>query len=162
MAAGFYAGTTVEYRKIVPVTLSLDTSAYANGDVLAATQVVDGALRITNGTGVLESIAVLDEDDQTAYAFDVYILSANVALGTENAAISITDANARNILGVVSFAAADAKDLINSKLYYKSNLGIPLVAITDTDDIAVAVAVLTGTPTHSASGVTMRLGIRQD
>jgi hypothetical protein len=144
------------------VTLSLDTSVYANGDLLADSQIVDGAVRVADGTGVIESISVLDEDDQTAYAFYLVFFSANVSMGTENAAPTMADADARNFLGAVSFATADAIDLVNSKVYQKNGLRVPIKAASGTDDIYMAAVVITGTPTHTASGVRVRLGIRQD
>jgi hypothetical protein len=147
---------------IVDVTLSLDTSAYANGDLLADTQVVTNALARVNGTGVIESLVVLDEDDQTAYTFYLAFFDANVTMGTENAAPTMTDANARNILGTVAFATADAIDIVNSKAYCKNGLRVPVKAASGTKDIYMAAVVITGTPTHTAAGIRVRLGIRRD
>ena len=162
MPSSFHAGSTGGYTVVKTLTLSLDTSAYANGDLLADTQVIDNALRLTGGTGRIRSIAVLDEDDQTPYTFTVFVLDANVSLGTENSAISVTDANARNLIAAVDFATTDCRDMINSRFYYKSGLDIPITAISATDDIAIALAVITGTPTHTASGIRVRIGIEQD
>jgi hypothetical protein len=150
-------GTTV----VKDVTLSLDTSAYASGDVIADSQQVDAALRITNGTGVLQSVTVIDGDDQ-GVAFTIYVLSANVALGTENAAPNISDANAANILGIIDVATTDYKDLGGVKVAQIRNLALPIKAVTGTDDIYVGVVNSTGTPTYTASGVVLRLGILQD
>jgi hypothetical protein len=154
-------GVTPGTTTLVNVTLSTDTSAYANGDLLADTQIVSGALRL-NGTGVIESLIVLDEDDNTAYAFDVYFLSGSGSMGTENSAVTVADAVAQTILGFHSFAAADVKDLVNSKIYCKNSLRIPIKAATDTKDFYIAAAIVTGTPTHTATGIKVRLGIRQD
>lgn len=143
------------------VTLSLDTAAYASGDVLADTQQVDAALRVADGTGVLQSLMVIDEDDQKV-TFTVYFLSANVSMGTENAAPSISDANAANILGFVEVSGAEYKDLGGVAVANIKNIGIPLKAVSGTDDIYVAVVNGTGAPTYTASGVKLRLGILQD
>lgn len=148
--------------RIRDLTLTLNTNQYANGDVLADTQVITEALRIPDGTGQIRSIAVLDEDDNTAYTFNVLFLDSSASVGTENDAFSITDANARTILGVVSFAAADAVDLVNSKLYAKNGLSVPIKGITGTSGIGIALAIVTGTPTHSASGIKVRVGIEQN
>lgn len=148
--------------RIRDVTLSLDTSAYANGDVLADTQLLTEAVRIPDGTGIIRSIAVLDEDDQTAYTFNMLFLDTAASIGTENSGFSITDANARSIMGVATFATSESVDLINSRLYWKNGLAIPIKAVTGTASIGIALAVITGTPTHTASGIKLRIGIEQD
>ena len=67
---------------LIDVTLSLDTSAYASGDVLADTQEIANAMRVIDGTAILESLILLDEDDQ-GVALDLYFFNANVAMATE-------------------------------------------------------------------------------
>jgi hypothetical protein len=144
---------------ITTVTLSLDTSAYADGDVLADTQIVTNCFRINDGFGVIDSITVLDEDDQGA-GFDLIFLDSNVSLGTENAAPSITDANARNILGWVRVSAADFIDLGGSRLATLTGLSLAVKAVSGTDDMYVA-AISRGTGTYTASGIQLRIGISQ-
>mgnify|MGYP001601299563 CR=1 FL=1 len=146
---------------VFDVTLSLDTSAYASGDLLADTQACSALFRKDDGTGLLQSLMVIDQDDQKV-AFDVYILSANVTMGTENSAPSITDANAVNILGIVSVATTDYKDLGGVSVANIKGLGIPIKAVSGTDDLYLAVVNGTGTPTFTASGVKLRLGVLLD
>lgn len=147
--------------RIVDVTLSLDTSAaYASGDVLADTQVVSNAMRIINGNGLLNSIVVIDEDDQNQ-ALDLVFMSANVSLGTENSAPSITDANARNILGIVRVNASDFVDLGGVDVATITGLTLGLQAASGTPDLYVA-AITRGTPTHTAAGLRLRLNIITD
>jgi hypothetical protein len=151
------AGRTI----YVDVTLSLDTSAYASGDVLADTQVITNMVARIGYGGVLQSVEVIDEDDQGA-AFTIYFLDANVAMGTENSAPSISDANARSITGSVAVATSDYADLGGVKVAKISGGGLPLQAASGTRNGYVAVVNSTGTPTYTASGVRLRLGILQD
>lgn len=137
------------------VTLSLDTSAYASGDVLADTQQMDAVFRKTDGTGVIRHVTVFDQDDQKV-AMTVYFLSANVAMGTENAAPSISDANALNICGRVKITAADYDDLGGVGVACVP-CDIPVKAVSGTDDLYIAVVNGTGTPTFTASGVKVRV-----
>jgi len=147
-------------RLFPTITFSLDTSAYANGDVLADTQILNSALRVTDGTGVIVSIVLNDEDDQGA-AMDIVFLSANQSLGSENSAPSISDANARsNILGIVNIAAIDWIDFGGVRVAYKE-CAVPIKAVSGTDDIYVAL-ISRGTPTQTASGITGVFGILQD
>lgn len=84
------------------LTLTLDTSAYADGDLLADTQ----ALPLTapqSGTGRagrLTQLTLIDRDD-VGMLMDVVVLSDNKSLGTENAAPSITDDNALEVLAII-------------------------------------------------------------
>lgn len=161
-ASEAHVGQVGGHTVVKDVTLSLDTSVYAAGDVLAATQQVDAALRITDGTGSLVSVVVVDKDDQKA-GFIIWFLSANVAMGTENASPSISDTDAASILGRIEVTTADYIDLGGASVAFVApQTPIPLKAVSGTDDIYVAVVNGSGTPTFTASGVVLRLGILQD
>lgn len=142
----------------VDVTLTTDTSAYASGDLIADTQIVAVATRANDAKAVLHSITIIDQDDQKA-ALYIYLLSANVSMGTENAAPSISDANALEILGPpIAIAVADYYDLGGVSIAGKDSIGKIVKPATGTDDVYVAVVNGTGTPTYTASGLKLRLG----
>lgn len=149
------------YTSYNEVTLTLDTSAYAANDVLADTQEIANAVRYDGGTGIIHSCTLLDKDDN-GEAIDVYFLRTNVSMGTKNSAISITDANADEILGFAEILAADYKDLVASQLAQATNLGITARAATDSTSLYVAAVLRSGTPTYTASGITLKIGILQD
>ncbi|RKY68954.1 MAG: hypothetical protein DRQ02_02655 [Candidatus Latescibacterota bacterium] len=146
---------------LIDVALSLDTNAYAQDDVLAATQEVVDALRGA-GTGVLQSVTLIDYDDN-ARAIDLIFLSENVGIGTENAAVSISDGDAANILGVVQVAAADYIDMVNSQSATKkgSDCGFVLKSASSSIWVAAVYRDATG-DTYTASGIDLRIGILQD
>lgn len=144
------------------VTLTLDTSAYASGDVLADTQIVNSPFRGNDLGGVLVSLTVIDKDDQKA-AFDVYFLDQNVTMGTENAAPSISDTNATAIMGPpIAIGTGDYKDLGGVSIAGVDNIGKALRPASGTDDFYVAVVNGTGTPTYTVNGVVLRFGILPD
>ena len=156
---GEVGGNTV----VKTITMTADTAIMASADIIADTQQLDAAFRKADGTGVLQSVTVFDPDDNAAFAFDVYIHSTSTSMGSENAAISITDANAAaGIIGVISFAITDAKDLINGRMYHKSNIGLPIYAVSGTDDLYVSVVNGSGTPTFAGGSIPIRLGILRD
>jgi hypothetical protein len=149
--------------RILDVTLSLNTSAYANADLLADTQSIDNAFgEKVDGTGTIKSLVVIDEDDQTLYVFSVWFLEGTGSLGTENSAPSATDAVCRTVLAKVDFATTDGLDLGDAKVYSKTGLSIPVRAIVGTNDLGIAAVVTTGTPTHTAAGIRVRIGIELD
>ena len=157
-----YRGQVGGVTKVIDVTLSLDTAVYADGDVLADTQEVARAVRAGPRSGLLQSVVVVDKDDQGA-AMDLYVLDSNVSLGTENSGVSISDANAAKILGKVAIAAGDYYDMGGVRVAAGSNqrnLAIP-VAVTSGTSLYLG-AVSRGTGTYTASGVVVRLGFLQD
>lgn len=145
---GVVSGTTT----LTAITFSLDTAAYADGDVLADTQALSACLRVNDGTGIIQDVVFNDEDDQ-GQAFDVLILQANTSLGTENAAPNITDANARNIVGRFQVLTGDWYDLGGVRVANIKNIGIGVKGATGTDDIYLAL-ISRGTGTYTASGIT--------
>jgi hypothetical protein len=152
------------YQKMVSpdatfeVTLSLDTGAYADGDVLADTQELDGAAFLANGrTAILQSVVVYDLDDN-AGALDIVLLNADQSLGTENSAVSISDANLTKVVAVVEVAAADYIDFINSQVAVIDNIGALIEAASDDDALYIA-AISRDTKTYTASGIKVRVGL---
>jgi hypothetical protein len=145
---------------VIDLTLSLDTGgAYSTGDVLAEAQELSSAVRSSASTGIIESIAVVDQDDQ-GQALDIVIADASITLGTENTAVSISDADAAKILGIVEVAAADYVDLVNSQLANIRNIGMVVQPNTGTSLYVGAIS--RGTGTYTASGIVLRIGIVQD
>lgn len=153
--------TIVQIQNRPQVTLSLDTSAYGSGDVIADTQVITDALRVVGGTGTLQSLHVYDQDDQKA-AFTVYILRSNVSMGTENSPPSISDVNALEILGRVSIAVGDYQDLGGVSVAQGIFSPFVLKSADASRDLYVAVVNGTGTPTYMASGIKIQFGITLD
>lgn len=145
-------------QNVIDVTLSLDTGQYASGDTLAETQTVASVFRVNGGRAVLDSLTVIDVSDQGA-AFDVFFFGASVAFGTENEAPSITDANALYCLGYVPVATADYKDVGGAKVATVRNVGLVLENGDDSKSIYVSAMNGSGTPTYSATGLTLRLGL---
>jgi hypothetical protein len=142
------------------LTLSLDAgNVYADGDVLAAPQELENVAGLGGGCGVIQSVLALDVDDQ-AQAFDLVFLSSNVALGTENAAVSISDANAAYVVGVVEIGAGDYVDLANSQVAHKENLGIGFQCAAGETSLWVG-AVSRGTGTYTASGIKLKISVLQ-
>jgi hypothetical protein len=137
---------------VVDLVLSLSTSQYGSGDVLADTQELVGA----SGTGIIHSILVQDDSDQGA-ALDIIILDTNTTIGTENSAVSMADND--NILGSVSVLATDYVDMVNSQHACMKNVGIVVKAKGTSLYVA---AVSRGTGTYAATAITLRFGILQD
>jgi hypothetical protein len=159
-ATGSYVNS-VGLGDVLDVTLSADTSAMADNDVIAAPQEVTGFFRLPGGRGFVQTIRLLDEDLQTQ-DIDILFLDATGSIGAENAAFAPTDAVARTILGSVSFVAADYITSSNNSMATKSNLGLMLKCASGTTSVWVAAICRSGTPTYTASGLKLKVGVMWD
>jgi hypothetical protein len=144
---------------IVDLTFTTDTLIYANGDVIADTQVLPlacpGAL-----PWKLESIRLLDEADQKA-PLDFIFLDANQSLGAENGAPNISDANAAAVLGRVQVAAADYTDLGGVSVGAKGSIGLWFKPTAKQTSLWVGIIIGTGTPTYAATSLKARFTFTQ-
>jgi len=142
------------------ITLSTDTSAYASGDLLADTQEVANLYR-DHRECILYDLKIVDEDDQGT-AINLLFLRSNTTLGTENAAFAPTDAMSREIIKKVVVAAGDWTDEGAYRSAYKSladGIGCVLAPSTDTTSGYIAATCNSGTPTYTASGIRVYIGI---
>jgi hypothetical protein len=146
---------------LIPVTLTCDTSILADDDVIADTQEVTNAFN-ADGFALLQSLILIDEDDQKQDV-DILFFNGSGTLGTENSGASISDANARNYLGKVSILIADYLDLGGVAVAQAVNCGLILKAISlATPSLYVAAVCRSGTPTYTASGLKLRLGLNKN
>lgn len=145
---------------VITVTLSVDTSIYADGDVLADTQTITDAMRIAGGHGVLQSLQLVDPDDQ-GQPMDLYFFSVTHSLGTENLAPSISDANAIDIFGPVPIASGDYRDLGGCKVASVRGIGLMLESASGSRDLYVG-AISRGTGTYAGGSLTLKLSFLWD
>lgn len=145
--------------KVTEVTLTVPTDAQDDNDVIAATQVIEDIARRNGGTILLKSIVVLDKDDQ-GIEMDLVFLRSNVALGTEDAAVSITDDNAEEIVGIVNVPTSAYADLVNSQVAVVDDINLIMVADGSSPDLYIA-AVTRGTPTYASGEILLKLGYEQ-
>lgn len=143
-------------EEVYDLTLTLDTSAYASGDVLSATAELANFFPTATAKRIITSVRVLDEDDQ-AGDFDIIFLDANKSLGTANSAVSITDADARSIIGQVAVVASDYKDLGGNQVAVISNIG-QIVKANGSTSIWIG-TVSRAAKTYTAAGIRLKIGV---
>ena len=148
----------MSYSYVIDATPVLDTSQYTSGDVLFVAQEVKDFFPDLQSAVNLMSIVALDGDDQ-AQVFDIVFSNANITLGTINSAISISDADCAKIIGYVVFASGDKNDTINSNLWVKSNINQIMKSSGLTTSVWISGVCRGGTPTYTASGMKLKIGI---
>ena len=147
------AGKIAADCEIFELTLSLDTSAYADGDLMADVQEIKNV-----GEGeqevLLVSLAAIDKDDQGA-TFDVFFTDDSTTWGTENSAPSQADTVSD---GVQAHVTLDTwKDIGGAQIASVGPVN-KLVRCASNGSIYVA-CVSRGTPTYTASGVVLKVGV---
>jgi hypothetical protein len=157
---GFPNTNITNFRtKIVRFTPVVDTSAYAANDVLFdSTAVLLSSNSSAGARGTILSASILDRADTAEQTIRLFFLRSNVSLGTVNAAISISDDNAAEIIGTASVTTNI--DLIGSRMGEAQSLVIPFEL---TDQTLYVAATTGGTPTlGSANDIRVRLSIQME
>ena len=152
-------GQTATPGDIITVTPTLDTVAYATGDILFNPTTITNAVRANGNRAILQSIALIDKDDQKL-SFDLFLLEANNSLGTINTAPSISDANAEALIHVATVAATDWIDMGGVAVATPTIKNVMAEAAGGSRDLFIA-AIARGAPTHTASGIVIRVGLVQ-
>lgn len=140
---------TAGYAITRTLTFSVPADAQDDNDVIADTQALADVFSRPGAMVQLDSLVLLDEGDQAAET-DIFFLSADVSMGTEDAAVSITDANARKIIGALNIPTTAYFDLINSQVAVVRNIGMKMQGESTTLYVAL---VTRGTPTYGGTDV---------
>lgn len=142
---------------IVDLIPALDTFAYAAGDVLFDRTALDignyanpGQNAAQKIRGRILSVGVLDKDDQ-GVGMDMYFLKSDVSLGAVNAAPSITDTNAEQIVGFVTVTAS--KDLGGCR-FGQADCDLRFSIVGESLYLS---GVTQGAPAHTDSGLKFRI-----
>lgn len=87
--------------RVASAGLTIVTTAYSIGDQLGTMYSFTGAAVATGGTGIIQSITVVDEGD-VCTDLRLWFFRSNVTLATNNAAFAISDADMRDCLGFLN------------------------------------------------------------
>lgn len=145
---------------LIKDTTAVSTSpAYTAGDAVGGKRTLSSALTSV-GTGILESITILDRANQKA-AMTLFIFDADpsAATITDNSAFVFSTDDLK-VIAQINIAAADYVTTNSKAIAQKTGLGMTLKSAGTT---LYAALVTTGTPTFAAtSDVQLEFGILQD
>lgn len=103
--------------------LTTASTSYSIGDVLGNGWEFTNAARASGGTGVVTGAVLLDEAD-VVNGVDLYLSSGSITFGTDNAAPSVSDTDARKLGHVIGVAALDVG---GSRLCQLGDISIPYI-----------------------------------
>jgi len=143
------------------VTQTTNASAYEAGDAVGGKITITNAMRVSGGTGMLQSIQVTDKGNQKA-ALEILILDADPTAATitdDTAFVYSTDISKQ--IARIPVAAADYVTINSIATASIGGIGKTLKASGSTN--LYAAVVTTGTPTYtSTSDIIVTFGILQD
>jgi hypothetical protein len=152
--------TPIGHADVIDVTLSPTLTILADNDVIAAPQEVPNFYARAGGVVKLQSLILHDGDNQNT-DIDIFFLNADGSIGAENAAFSMTDAVADTLVGFVELLASTYIALGNGRWAYKTEMHRMMKAGENTNSIWVAAVCRSGTPTYTATGLKMKLGVER-
>jgi len=149
------------------VQVGVSGAAYATGDVIGDLSPITADVFRMEGnvnvpaSGVLQSIIIKDLSNQSL-AIDVVIFDANPSATTftDNSALTLADADAPKVIGVVSIVASDYVAFAASSVATKTGIGLPISTATGTKIWFCLIS--RGAPTYVADELSISFGILQD
>lgn len=148
---------------VISYTPTLDTSAYADGDLLFDFASVADFVRVNGGRAIIQSVTVVDKADQKI-AMDLFTSPVTIDAGTFNSAPTISDSDAATVQNIrapgktYSIEVADYKDLGGVSVATVTGIGLMIEADAASRAIFLA-GVIRGAPTYGASDLVFRFGV---
>jgi hypothetical protein len=139
---------------------TLDTAAYASGDVLFSTTQITGVTRAADGRACLMSLTGIDKSKNKP-AMTLLFYQTNVTSAAANAANNLSDSDQANLLGYVRILATDWIDYANNSIFCKTAINLLLEAASGTSSVYCVGILDAGTPTFAASDLVLKLGFVQ-
>lgn len=141
--------------------LTLDTSAYADGDVLSDGITITNAVRASTLTSLITDICVIDKSDQ-GQPFEILFFSQSITLtGAKNAAWAVSNSDMDYFLGIVSIGTGDYIDLGSNRVAHIRNLGLQIKNTASSTSVFMYTR-SRGTGTYSVNGLRVKVGIVRD
>lgn len=140
--------------QIFEVKPTLDTVAYTAGDTLFVTTEILNAFIGSHGNALLHSVCINDKDDVESQ-IDLVFLRSNTNIGIINNAPSIADASADEIIAIVP--CSTMYDMGGCRILIANTVG-QTVYCSSGQSLWVA-GITRGAPTHSAAGLTIKIGL---
>lgn len=147
-----------------PAVLSVTTTDAETTALDAGDSVCDTLLQFTNaavasgGSGHILRAVLIDADDQGIEA-DLYLFSGSVTIPASDAAWSLSDADAAKLIDTITFAAYE--DHANNRTSVVRPAP-PIPYKLDSGTTLYGALVTRGTPTYTATGLTVKLHVLKD
>lgn len=142
-------------------TLSV-AGSYATGDYIGPSTTPASFLLVSRVSGyadIVKSLVVIDYVTTAAVALELWLFSATFVAPTDNAAWTITDAEAATCVGVIPIVTSKWYASALNKIYSDDTLGLVVKPAVTT--IFYALVARGTTPTWASGDLTLGLGVLQ-
>jgi hypothetical protein len=141
--------------RFVQLVPSISVTTIAANDVLAASEIWQAVTPADDVGATLRQLNVTLLDRTTGVGLIVVLLKANVGIGSESAAFSIADADVIHVLDKITLVAGDFTTNGVSCTACLRNLNIPIIPVSGSDDIYVAIVTVDGTTFGATTDVVL-------
>ena len=115
---------------------NIPAATYSNGDLLCEGKRLADIVEVKGGSCILQSLTMIDMSDTVSGAVTMIITDNAADLGSVGSAVALHDAQADNCFAVVDMT--NFKDLGNTRISIKGNIGIVLEAGANSRDLYYA------------------------
>jgi len=145
-------------KKVSGATVGVNNTPYSDGDLVGTKIELTDIIPKRKG-GILQSVVLHDLDAQdAALVLLIWDLNPKATTFTNNGVLDIADADLPNVVAKVRISNLDYDDFSDNSIGEVDNLSIPLKG-----PVLYAALVSDGaTPTYTASGLSMSIGLLVD
>lgn len=145
--------------RIISVTPTIDTSAYATGDQLG--NLMEFELGPNWHGGVITSVTVVDAIGQSQ-SMELWLFKDIVGLAADNAAADLSIADVLKTIAIIDIASGDYKALASSSVNSVIDKSVA-IQLSNSRGIIYGALVSRGTPTYtSISDLQISIGVLSD
>lgn len=155
-----HAGQVGGHETVIGVIPTITAGAYIAKDAVGGRLDFSGAARLNKGSGIIQSVTLVDLDSEAAELVLV-LFDRPFTATADNGPFDPSDADLLYCVGKITIAASDYTAFNDNSVAQVRNLGIPFVC--GLDDTLYGQLMCTGTPTYTAtSDLVVKLHIMQD
>lgn len=139
----------VQVRISVTPTIST-TPTYTSGDCLGGLMTFANVVRVSGGSGIIQSITVLDKTQSQRAAMDLMFFDRTVTVAGDNSPVAMSDADMANCLAVIPIGPYNTVWPGTPLNSFSTLLNVGLPFVLNGTDLFVQ-AVVRATPTYVAT-----------
>jgi hypothetical protein len=141
----------------IAFTLGSSAATYSAGTAIGGLTTLATAARIANGTGIIQSLAIIDSSNQKAAIDFIFLNAAPTNTPVDHSAWTLTATDFGKQIGRYSLLAAAYASYGTAALGNANGLGIGFQTVGG--QTIYVVAICQGTPTYTASCLNVMLSL---
>lgn len=142
---------------VIAQTPTITAGAYHAKDAVGGKLTFANAARISGGKGVINSVTIVDDDNELA-GLELWLYNQDFTASSDNAAFDPTDADNENLVGVIPISSADYFSANDNACACVRGVGLEYQCVGGTS--LYGQLKCTATPTYTGTGdLTVKIGV---